>query len=145
MMNGSPMPTTQDYFTDLEALPPAPQVLPQLIRLLSDLDTNTQQVVELIALDPALTAKVMQACNSALLGAATPARDVAEAVNRLGFQPIYRMVALVSGMRALKPSRTDYGIDPAILWRHSLTAALAAQLLAKEQNIDESLTFTAAL
>jgi putative nucleotidyltransferase with HDIG domain len=138
------MPTVQDYFTDIDNLPPAPQILPQLLRLLTDVDTDMGRIVELISLDAGLTAKVMQACNSAFLGAATPARDVAEAVNRLGFQSIYRMVAVVTGMRTLRPP-TGLNLDPAALWRHSVTTALAAQLIAKEQNADEGVAFTAGL
>jgi len=38
------MPTVQDYFADVENLPPAPQILPQLLRLLSDVDTDTGRI-----------------------------------------------------------------------------------------------------
>lgn len=134
----------QDYLADLESLPPAPQILPQILRLLSDSDTDTDKVVELISLDPALTARVMQSCNSAFLAAASPAQDVSEAVGRVGFQAIYRMVAIASASRTLKPVK-GAGVDAAALWKHSVTTALAAQLLAKELGAEEGLIFTAAL
>jgi putative nucleotidyltransferase with HDIG domain len=126
-------------------LPPAPRILPKLLVLLGKPDIDSGRVVKLITFDPGLTASVIQLCNSAFLGSATPAADLQEAVTRLGFRPVCRLVAAVSGSRALGPGQRGYGLEEGELWRHSVSTAVAAQIIAKECRVDESLAFTAAL
>lgn len=139
------MQELDDYINKVEQLPPAPRILPQLLFLLNQTDIDSSKVVDLIAFDPALTAKVLQVCNSAYFGSAVPASDIQEAVTRLGFQQVYRIVAAVSGARALSPPQKGYGIAEGELWRHSVTTAIAAQLMAKELNEEQNVIFTAAL
>ncbi|MBM3822549.1 MAG: HDOD domain-containing protein [Verrucomicrobia bacterium] len=139
------MQELDEYINKVKTLPPAPKILPQLLLLLGDPDVDSSRIVELIAYDQALTANVLQLCNSAFFAQATPATDIQEAVTRLGFRQIYQMVAAVSGARALAPPQKGYGIEPGELWKHSVTAAVAARLIAHDQGEDESLVFTAAL
>src|SRR5262249_45429160 len=98
-----------------------------------------------ITFDPALTARLLRACNSVLMASSTQIKDVPEAVNRLGMNDIYRIVATVHGARSLRPSCPDWGVDPAVMWQHSVTTALAAQFLARDSDQDEGVAFTAGL
>lgn len=134
----------EDYLTKADCLPPAPRVLPQLLSLLSDPDCETSQIVELISFDPGLTAKVLRMCNSAFFGLARPVTDVDEAVKRLGLKMIYQLVAAAVGSRTLQPTTTSFP-HTTRLWEHSVTAALAAQILAKDLRLDEGTQFTAGL
>jgi putative nucleotidyltransferase with HDIG domain len=88
---------------------------------------------------------VLRLCNSALLGASRPAEDLQEAITRLGFRQVYQLVAVVSGARALNPPQRGYGLPSGELWKHCITSALAAQLVAKDLGDDENFTFTASL
>lgn len=128
-----------------EQLPPAPQVLGELLTVLSDLEADTTRVVDLITFDPGLTAKLLQTSNSALLGRGKPIDDVAEAVNRLGFQTVYRIVASASAGQILRPAKGNYGIDPGVFWKHSVMTAFAAQIIARDSTEDGNLLFTAGL
>jgi putative nucleotidyltransferase with HDIG domain len=129
----------------MKHLPPGPRVLARLLPLLSQPNIDSEQVVELIRYDPSLTTSVLHACNSAYLGAANPASGIEEAVMRLGFKQVYRMVASISTAPALRPAQEGYGIENGELWKYSVTAAVAAQLIAKDKGDDESLVFTGAL
>ena len=51
----------------------------------------------------------------------------------------------MSGARALSPAQRGYGINAGELWKHSVTAAVAAQVIARHHQDDESIVFTAAL
>jgi putative nucleotidyltransferase with HDIG domain len=133
------------YISRVKHLPPAPQVLPKLLALLGQPDTDAAKVVELITHEPALTASVLQRCNSAYFGATEPATDVDQAVARLGFNQVYRMTAAVIGSQSLSPAQKSYGFGQGDLWRHSVAAAVAAQNLAADKGDDENLVFTAAL
>jgi len=113
--------------------------------LLNQPDTDSGQVVDLISLDPSLTAGVLQLCNSAFFASATAASDIQEAITRLGFRQVFQLVASISGARALSPPQKGYGIDAGELWQHSVTAAVAAQIMAQELGEDDSVIFTATL
>ena len=134
-----------DAFLDqIENLPPAPKILGPLLVALTDIDTDTGRVVEMIALDPALTAKVLQTCNSAYFGLANSVSHVAEAVNRLGFQIVHCIVAMASGDPAFKAAQST-GIDVSRQWRHAATTAFAAQKIARRIREDAGFLFTAGL
>jgi putative nucleotidyltransferase with HDIG domain len=129
---------------NIKNLPPAPQVLPKLLSALTEADSDVDRVVDLIALDPAMTAKLLQTCNSAFYGMDSPVNDTAEAVNRLGFQVVYRTVATVSAAHCLKVSPAS-GLDAGQFWKHSVITAFAAQYIAEGVGADAGLHFTAAL
>jgi putative nucleotidyltransferase with HDIG domain len=139
------MQELDDYIDKVKHLPPAPRILPELLALLRQEDIDSSRVVELISFDPGITAAVLRLCNSAYFAGATPANDLPEAVNRIGFRQVYQLVAAVSGARLLGPAQRGYGIDAGELWRHSVTAAVAAQLIAEEKGADAGVIFTAAL
>ncbi len=139
------MQELDDYINKVKQLPPAPRVLPELLSLLSKPNIDIDRIVSLITYDPSLTAGVLQACNSAYFGQATPAANMQEAVTRLGFQPVYQIVAAVSGARSLGPEQKGYGIAAGELWQHCVVTAVAAKLMAQDKGEDENVVFTAAL
>ena len=139
------MRTLDNYINEIKTLPPAPRVLSQLLVLLNEVDSHAGQIVELIAFDPALTAKVLQRCNSAASGLGRPISDLNEAVTQVGFNAIYRLVAMVVGEGLLGSEQPGYGIATGQLWEHSVTTALAARVVARKMDGPENLAFTAAL
>jgi HD-like signal output (HDOD) protein len=125
-------------------LPPAPRVLPLLLSRLTDPDADVTEVVDLITFEPALTAKLIQICNSAFFSGGTPIDSVYEAVNRLGFRQVYQVVAAVTGSRFFRSSGTS-ALDAHLLWRHSVTAAFAALFVAEAVGVASDLAFTGGL
>lgn len=139
------MKELDDYINQTQNLPPAPRVLPELLALLNHPDSDSRRVVNLIQVDPSLTAQVLRASNSVFYAGATPTLDLREAVSRLGFSTIGQIVAAATGSRALGRSQKGYGLDEGELWQHSVTSAVAAQVIAKDCGLDQSVAFTAAL
>jgi putative nucleotidyltransferase with HDIG domain len=139
------MQELDDYIDKVKNLPPAPRILPELLGLLRKEDVDSSRVVELISYDPAITAAVLRLCNSSFFAGAEPADNLQEAVGRIGFGQVYQLVAAVSGAKLLGPPQRGYGIDSGELWKHSVTAAMAAQLLATDKGADAGLVFTAGL
>ncbi len=139
------MPDLDAYLNRVTHLPPAPQVLPQLLKLLGEPDVEIGQIVRLIMLDPSRTAGTLKLCNSAALGAASPVADLEEAVLRLGFAHVHQLVAALCGARLLSAPQPGYGIDAGELWKHSVTSATAARLIARKLGDNESLAFTATM
>ncbi len=138
------MQAIDDYINNVRTLPPAPRVVPELMKLLQHPDVDSSRVVKLISLEPSLTANVLRICNSAYF-AALPTTDLQEAVTRLGFQQVYQLTTAATGARLLSSAQKGYGLDQGELWKHSVAAAVAAQVIAKKTGCDQNLIFTAAL
>ena len=128
----------------VEVLPLSPSLLPKLLPSLSDVDTNFDEVVRIISMDQALTAKLLQICNSAFFGQSEPVSTVAEAVNRVGYQSLYLLVATINGSNCF-PCPPPKGVDMGKLWRHSITTAFNAKFVAESADMDGNLLFTAGL
>ena len=139
------MQTIEEFIDNAKALPPAPTMLARLMVLLNQPDTDSTKVVDLITYDPSLTASVVRRCNSAYYGFVSPVDNVREAVTRLGFWEIYRIVVMCSTTRVLSPAQKGYGMEANELWDHSVATALAAEQVAKDLGDDEAAAFTAGL
>lgn len=133
------------YIDQVQSLPPAPAILPKLLPLLSTDDVDSDQIVRLISLDPALTAELLRNCNSAFFGGSEPVSNLNDAILRLGFRQILRIVMATTASKVLGQSQKGYGIDAGELWTHSVAAAVAAQLMAADHGADENVVFTATL
>lgn len=139
------MERVDKYIQKAKSLPPAPQILPQLLQLLGDQDADSTRVVHLITFDPSLTAKVLQVCNSAVYSGGQAVADLGEALLRIGFGEVFRIVASVVAEKALGGPQAGYGIARGELWEHSAVTAVAAQIIARKCGLDDNHAFTAGL
>ena len=119
-------------------------MLPKLLPKLSDVDANFDEVVEIICLDPGLTMELLRICNSAFFGQSEPIVTVDEAVQRVGYQSVYLLVATIDGAGAF-PKAAPHGIDVNRLWAHSVTAAFSTKYIAESMQVDTNVLFTAGL
>ncbi len=127
-------------------LAPLPASTVRLAQLVSSPDYHMDEVVALIDFDQALTVKLLRAANSAAEASKTKVGTVIEAVLRLGAARILSM-AVATGAKPLLQNRIPaYGLDEGGLWRHSVAAAVAAEVLPGfcQQEIPPE-SFTAAL
>jgi len=129
---------------EVKVLPPSPQVLPKVLEALRRETTTLEEVGELIALDPVLTAKLLHYCNSVYFSGREPVGSVPEAIGRVGFQTIFALVSAASGGKAFNPP-ADSGVDGTLLWKHSLTTAFACKFISEDISEDGNLLFTAGL
>jgi len=133
------------YLKRITELPPAPGVAAELLGLFKDADIDIDRVVHLIRQDPALTANVIKLCNSASFRGEESSSDLFEAVTRLGFYEVYRVVAALLGARAMSMWKTDGGLDIDEIWRHSVASAVAAGKLAGRSGESEAVAYTTGL
>jgi putative nucleotidyltransferase with HDIG domain len=120
-------------------------LLVELLGLFKEPDRDVDRVVELVSLDPSITAELLRRCNSAFLSGAEPASDMFEAVSRLGFYEVYTVVAAMFGASAKAIPGAAGAVDVGQLWRHSVTTAVAASVVAEEIGDPTSPAFTAGL
>jgi len=125
-------------------LPPSPQVLPKVLDALRHEQTTLDEIGELVALDPVLTAKLLHYCNSVYFAGREPVSSVPEAIGRVGFQTIFTLVSVVTGSKSFNPPDAS-GISGLQLWKHSLTTAFACKYIADDVEMDNNLLFTGGL
>lgn len=91
------------------ATTPAPDVLTELLEAFRDPDPDLDYIVELITVEPALSAEVLRRSNSVMFGAGAPAADVFEAVSRIGMYEAYSaIVALTHAPHPGNPAVTRF-------------------------------------
>jgi signal transduction histidine kinase/HD-like signal output (HDOD) protein len=126
----------------LDALPTLPAVAARLLQLTADDEASTREVIELVASDPALTAKVISQCTRADKGLRKEVLSIEKAVKLLGFSAIRNTVLSlkvleVFGLDPSEPPSHDAAVDePARfdrrgLWTHALAVGVFAELIAK--------------
>ena len=138
------MDKAQQYIGRVSHLPPAPTLLTELLGLFRDPDRDIDQVVNLLSLDPSLTAEILKKCNGAFFGGA-PASDMFEAVSRIGFYEVYCMVVAMFGAKTKALPGVREAIDASKLWKHTVVTAVAASTLSKITDNSEGAAFTAGL
>ena len=138
------MEAVYKLLSEIKVLPPSPHVLPKVLDALRHEQTTLEEVGELIALDPVLTAKLLHFCNSVYFSGREPVSNVPEAIGRVGFQTIFSLVSAVAGCKSFNPPEAS-GIDGLLLWKHSLTTAFACKFIAEDIGADSNLLFTAGL
>jgi len=139
------MLAVDDYINKAQHLVPAPHILPQLMPLLNNPNSDTTKLVDLISYDTPLTANVLRVCNSAYYSRGTTTDNLLQAITRLGSREVYNIVVAVTSAATLSSSQKGYGVEGVDLWTHSVATAISAQMIAKDLGDDQNVAFTAGL
>lgn len=124
-------------------LPPLSAPRARALDLLSAGDANVDELAMVVEADPALTAAVLRAANSALSAARDPIRSADDAIVRIGLEDTQRIVAgavvgdTFDGVR-------HAGIDADAMWRHLVATGILADAACQSQR-GQAGAFTAGL
>ena len=129
----------------LGEMPVAPAVLPRLQSLLLSDSFQTNDVLELVRIDPGLAARLIHAASTAACKRGEPVRSLDEALFRLGAHEAYRLTATVAMSQFLNTPLQVYGLDPRTFWRQSVACALAMVDLAPAAQLDDRVAYTVGL
>lgn len=125
--------TTEDMRSRLlvARLPSPPQTLLKLLSLCQSEDTGLKELAELIANDPALSAKVLAVAHSAAYHRAdAQALTLLQATSRLGTALIKVLVISEIVSQTFNHFNQACSTDLRAFWKHSLSVALIAKELA---------------
>ncbi len=129
----------------LRSLPVAPQILPRLQVLLSDLDTDNNELSATIRLDSALASRVLKSSNSAFHARGDPVASIEDAIQTLGYQETFRIVAQSSFGPFLNRKLEIYHLEAGVLWDRSLIAATALEQLCRSSTTDPNTGYVVGL
>ncbi|MDH3889802.1 MAG: HDOD domain-containing protein [candidate division Zixibacteria bacterium] len=110
-------------------LPASPTIVSTVMGLTADLDSRVEDISKVLMSDQSLTAKVLKLSNSSFYGRPKNVTTLEEAIMILGFFTVQSMVVATSAHSMY--TKDDAEGYKAKLWRHSLSAAVAARQVAK--------------
>jgi HD-like signal output (HDOD) protein len=137
--------TDEKFAAAAERLPTTPGIFARLNAALKNPNISVDEIVSVVQLDAALSARVMRLSNSAHFGRGEPVSNLAEAVNRTGFQEVYRLVGVAMSSQLYITGLPVYGVGGDELWANSLTTAVALEHLATAAGEDPRVGYTLGL
>jgi len=127
-------------------LPPLPDTALKLLRVVNDPLSTVDDIVEAIRYDQAVTGQVLRLCNSAYFGLSRKVTSLSDAMLCLGTMKVMQLVMSVHTTALLSKPQRGYGLDPGVLWKHSVAVALAsAGFTNYVKGANGSVAFTAGL
>ena len=125
------MPTADEIVATSAKLVMLPGIYLRVKQVVDDPDTTPRDLTKVIAMDPAMTARVLRLVNSAFWGLSGQIESVSRAVTLLGMLHVHDVVLATSvalAFRGFAPAR----MDVPRFWRQSVFRALAANALARK-------------
>jgi len=126
--------------TDLKAvinvvgdLPPMPVVAIKVLELLQDPMSSSSDLAKAIALDPAVSARILKIANSSFYGMQRQIKTLQNAIVILGEKTLRSLVLAIS----LKAVNKRFGLIEKMLWEDSIGCAIGARLLSQELSIGD--------
>ena len=124
--------TVSSVLTCLSNLPPFPKVAAKLMTLIDDPLVSTDELSEVLSMDPALVMKVIHASNSPFYMLSKPVETVNQAVLVLGVDTIKTLTTstvVIDSISKITPRVDVFDINE--FWKHSYATAMAATKIAK--------------
>lgn len=127
------------------ALPADLHVLSQLGDMLQDVNSDLDAIATLLRRDVALAARIVRISNSPVFGATSRIGSIEEAVNRVGFSEILKLVGTATAARISDRVLEHYEIEAVQLRDNMLYGAFACEALAVAAGYDGRVAYTAGL
>jgi HD-like signal output (HDOD) protein len=137
-------PSLKEIFAIALKLPAAPQIVAELSELLQDINTDLDQIATLLRRDGPLAAAILRISNSAFYGGGGIG-SIDEAVNRVGFGEVYRLVGCAATSQLADRALGFYGVEAQTLREHMVCTALACEVLAAESGFNPRYAYTSGL
>lgn len=117
-------------------LPTPAGIAMRIIALAQDPDAELGTAAELIAMDPALSARILRLANSPLFANRRRIDNLQQAINKLGLHPTLQIALGFSLLSNLRGDTSLHSTHERI-WRRSLIAAVAARALGEALNLQQ--------
>ncbi len=131
------MPSAHELVDSCDNLFSLPEIYLRVRDIVDDPDSSIEDLAKVLAMDPGITARILQVVNSPLYGLSRPVGSVTQAVSLLGMQPIQNIVLTTSVSKAFPKihasvmNMTDY-------WRRSVRCGLLAGSFAKHAGLEHA-------
>ncbi len=134
----------ESLLSRISEVPTLPASVLRVMQMIEDPFCSSSDLAKVIQADPAMAAKVLKLANSSYYGFRQKISNIPQAVTLLGFATLKNTLLAAAVFDMFRISAT--GFDLPALWKHSVTTATAAKLVAKRARYPQAeKAFTAAL
>ena len=128
-------------------LPALPANMARLLDLIRNPDTRMDEIINNIAMDQSITAKILRLVNSSFYGMAGKVSSLRQAVVLLGLQTVENVILSMSLSKAFRiPGLGAAGFSLDAFWEHTVGCGLICHAISRRQRIgDRSEAFVAGL
>ncbi len=131
-----------EVFSKLKQLPVIPALLSELMESFANDDARIDELAKKIAMDQAISAKVIKMANSVAYRRGKEVSSIEQAVIRLGFNTM-RSIIIASGIGSAFP--VTPGFDKNKFWSDTFRVSTIAKALAKYTDVEPETAFTCAM
>lgn len=128
-----------------QLLPSSPRIFGKLSKLLRNTDTDLGDITDLVNADSALTASVLRLSNSAMYSVGLSIDTLDEAINRVGFRELFKLVGFAASKQLFAENNETYNITGGQLWENSLACGIGMEVLARNTGLDDQEAYTIGL
>ena len=135
----------QDALGKTEHLPPTPEILVALLRVIDDPDVGVAEIAEIVRADAPLSLSLLRLVNSAAYGLVREVTDTVEAVRYVGSTEVKNLsiaIAVKTGLIGKSPVCNSF--DRKTLWRNFVASGLGAHVTATLRGLPSKKTAFAA-
>ncbi|MCP4703642.1 MAG: HDOD domain-containing protein [candidate division Zixibacteria bacterium] len=130
----------------ISSFPTLPTMASKLMGLINNAEVSASEIGRVVQYDPALTANLLKAANSAYLGQSCSVDSLSEAFFRLGTKWVYQMSVSSLIYSNLNKPVSGYELSGEDLWKHSVAVGQMSDILCQTLKIkDTGVVFTAGL
>ena len=112
-----------------EDLPTPPGVALRLLELYDNPEVEISEMADVIGADPSLSAKLINYCNSPMLGRRQPTTSIQQAIVAIGMRAVKILALSFSLVQAVPSHRRGFDYDA--FWARSLALAVVSKTFAK--------------
>lgn len=112
-------------------LPSPPGVATKIIQLANDPEADIARIAEVLALDPAITAKILRIANSPMYARQRKTENLRQALMVIGLNATISLALSFSLLKSWQGTDQDGGLDYPMYWRRALLAATTSHVLAR--------------
>lgn len=118
----------------MEGMPPISPILEKLKQMERNLETEPNDLAQLIMVDPVLSGKVLKLINSAYYGLSEQTTSLFHAVVLLGINTVKNLAMYTAALDKVMIDQKGAAIlDPKKFWLHCLATAVATKMLVEAQ------------
>ena len=136
------MSAVDDLFRKSQQLPTIPKVAQELIATFNNADVNIDEIAKKVALDQAISAKVLRLANTAAYGGSRKVASIRDAVMVLGFNSLRTLVLACSVVDSFRMPKS---FDLKQFWQNSFRVAAICKWMARFGRLDGEIAFTCGL
>lgn len=142
------MPSKSDYEQALELieeLNPSAHVLAKAQQKIRDPNVEISDLEDILRSDPGITTDILRLSNSAYYSYATPAKDLATAISRIGLDELLKLVGLSVSKNVMAQDLMHYDMSAVSYWSEGVSTALFMEVLARFIGAQSSEAYTIGL